>query len=173
MENIKGVIRFAKVKLDAIIPSKRHEDGCYDIYSNFEDDEIIIKSGQIKFIPTGIASSFDPRYRFNCKRERGSTGKIGLEVLSGQIDSGYRGEWFVCLVNPTSHDIIISKMVEETKFLCRTDGSIVEVYYPYSKAICQAALEFVPVVDIEEVAYEELKLILSERGMGKVGSSGK
>ena len=173
MDNIKDIVQFAKVRTDAIIPSKRYEDGCYDIYANFEESEIIIESGEVKFIPTGIASSFDPKYRFNCKRERGSTGKIGLEVLSGQIDSGYRGEWFIALVNPTKYAIIISKNVIETIVVKNPDEYIEEIYYPYTKAICQSALEFVPDVDIEEISYDDLKLIPSKRGMGKVGSSGK
>ena len=45
--------------------------------------------------------------------------------------------------------------------------------YPYEKAICQALVVPVPVVDIEEITYDELKGIASERGTGALGSSGK
>ena len=34
---------FAKTKGDAIIPTKRDEDGCYDIYACFDEDEITIE----------------------------------------------------------------------------------------------------------------------------------
>ena len=45
--------------------------------------------------------------------------------------------------------------------------------YPYSKAIAQALVVPVPKVDVEEISYEDLKLIESERGMGALGSSNK
>ena len=45
--------------------------------------------------------------------------------------------------------------------------------YPYNKAIAQALLIPVPVAEIEEIDYETLSQISSERGMGKLGSSGK
>ena len=165
----RDVILFAKLKPDAIIPTKRYEDGCYDIYANFDDNELHIEPHQIVHIPTGIASSFKPKYRINCKRERGSTGKIGLEILSGQIDSGYRGEWFITVLNPTNKKIVISKKVNEIVF----DEENKTVYYPYSKAICQAAVEFVPDVRIKEIPYEKLEKIPSLRGKGKLGQSGK
>ena len=42
-----------------------------------------------------------------------------------------------------------------------------------TKAIAQAILVPVPKTEIEEVTYEELKEIKSERGEGALGSSGK
>jgi dUTP pyrophosphatase len=45
--------------------------------------------------------------------------------------------------------------------------------YPYSKAIVQALIAPVPKINREEISYEELKAIPSERGLGALGSSGK
>ena len=45
--------------------------------------------------------------------------------------------------------------------------------YPYSKAIAQALVVPVPKVEIEEISYDKLKEIKSERGMGALGSSNK
>ncbi len=160
-------IYFAKVKEDAIIPSKRDEDGCYDLYACFEGDELILYPNTPTLIDTGIASAFPKKYRFNCKRERGSTGVIAMNVLSGQIDSGYRGSWFINIVNILNKPIIISKLIHKKEE--REDY----IFYPASKGICQAALEFVPEVEIKEVKYEELLDIKSERGIGKLGSSNK
>lgn len=164
---IKDIVYFAKVKPDAIIPSKRDEDGCYDFYACFEEDCLKIKPGEVKMIPTGIASAFHQAYRFNCKRERGSTGKYGMTVVSGQIDSGYRGEWFVPINNTSNKTIIIDKRIKEPEVYSGY------VHYPYTKAICQAALEIVPEVNINEITYDELKAIPSQRGTGCFGSSGK
>lgn len=159
-------IFFAKVREDAIIPSKRYEDGAYDIYANFAEDEIIIKSGEIKMIPTGIASAFSPKYRMILK-ERGSSGTKGMAVRCGVIDSGYRNEWFVPINNTTNKTIIISKNVTATEV---TDEMVL---YPYSKAVCQADLEIVPNVVVKEITLDELKSMESERGQGCLGSSGK
>ena len=47
------------------------------------------------------------------------------------------------------------------------------ITYPYSKAICQAKLEKIYDAEIIEIDYEALKNMTSERGMGKLGDSGK
>jgi dUTP pyrophosphatase len=157
---------FAKVKPNAIIPSKRDEDGCYDVYACFDGEEIVIYPGQIVLVPTGIASSFSSKFRISI-RERGSTGTKGMSVRAGQIDSGYRGEWFIPINNTSDKTIAITKNDGYSK---SNPGAI---YYPYTKAIAQAALEIVPIVDVKEVSYDELQTIPSERGTGKIGSSNK
>jgi dUTP pyrophosphatase len=160
-------VYWAKVNPNAIIPTKRLEDGCYDIYACTDKDEIIIKPHEITTVSTGIASAFTHKYRLDFQRERSSTGSFGLSPRSGQIDSGYRGEIFLKLQNTTNKFIVISKKYTE-KF--EDDYGIV---YPMSKAVCQAALEIVPEVESKEITYEELLQIPSERGTGALGSSGK
>lgn len=162
----KDKIYFSKVKKDAIIPTKRKEDGCYDLYANFDEDEIVIQPHQTKLISTGIASACEPRYRF-AFRERGSNTKSKLIVMAGQIDSGFRDEWFVCLYNTQHIPVSISKLVDNYEYyedIIRT---------PYNKAICQFAIEEVPIVERIEISYDELKTIKSERMFGALGSSGK
>lgn len=174
-------VYFSKVKPDAIIPSKREEDGLYDIYACFNEDFIQIEPFQIKLIPTGIASAFSSKYRFGI-RERGSSGSKGLSIRAGQIDSGYRGEWFIAINNTTNKTIYIIKdqniaLAHEKQYWYTeaTDEEIIKdtIFYPYTKAICQAALEEVPIVEINELPYEELLQLESERGLGKLGSSQK
>ncbi|MNW58091.1 deoxyuridine 5'-triphosphate nucleotidohydrolase [compost metagenome] len=175
-KNLKDTLYFAKVKPTAIIPSKRDEDGCYDIYADQSIEEIFIAPGAIVEVPTGIASAFNSKYRLDFQRERGSTGSIGLTPRCGQIDSGYRGEIFLKLQNVTDKFIILSnryfKIVtsqEEEKMYKGKEYII----YPLSKAVCQAALEIVPDVEVKEISYEELEKIPSQRGKGKLGDSGK
>lgn len=161
-------IYFAKIDTnsDAKIPTKRDEDMAYDIYACFNEDRIIIQPHSTKLIPTGIASAFDKKWGVSL-RERGSNGSIGMKVSAGQIDSGYRGEWFVAITNTNSVPISIDKDVN------RVTHAEDFILYPYTKAICQAKLEEVPQVEVEEITYDELKNISSERGTGKLGSSGK
>lgn len=163
---IKDEIWFAKLREDAKIPSKRFEDGCYDIYACFDEDYIEIKPGEIYKVPTGIVSAFSPKYRINI-RERGSTGTKGLARRSSQIDSGYRNEWFFPINNTTNKSIFIEKGIKE-KYEDKQG-----FHYPYSKAIGQAAVEFVPDVFVKEKSYDEVMNIPSERGKGREGSSGK
>ena len=157
---------FAKTKENAIIPSKRDEDGCYDIYACFDEEEVEIEPFTNKLIDSGIATAFDKRWRLAI-RERGSNSKSGLITMSGQVDSGYRGSIFVSLYNANSVPVIISKNVD---VLEKTDDYI---KVPYSKAIAQFAMEEVPVLKEKEIDYEILKTIASERGVGALGSSGK
>jgi dUTP pyrophosphatase len=159
-------VLFAKLKDDAIIPSKDDENGGYDVYANFEEDYIVIKPHTTVMIPTKICSAFSSKYVFILK-ERGSTGTKGMGQRSGVIDSGYRGEWLVPITNENDKPIYISKTaLKSIEYDDRID-------YPYEKAICQAILVEVPKVKIREISADELKAIPSKRGEGKLGASGK
>lgn len=162
----KDIVYFAKVREDAIIPSKVDENGAYDVYANFEGESITILPQTVALIGTGICSAFEPKYRCILK-ERGSTGTKLMEVRAGVIDSGFRGEWKVAISNGGRRDIIISKTATEV------EEKAFSIIYPYAKAICQADLEEVPTVMIKEISLEELKAIPSKRGEGMLGASGK
>jgi dUTP pyrophosphatase len=159
-------IKFAKVKPNAIIPSKREEDAGFDVYACFDEDNLIIQPHETKLIPTGIASAFSNDYVFVYK-ERGSTGTKGMGQRAGVIDSGFRGEWLVPITNHNEKPLIITK---ETDVAALLEDYIV---YPYTRAIAQSLFLPVPKTTIEEISYEELKKIESDRGSGMLGSSQK
>lgn len=170
---MKVNVKFAKVKPDAIIPSKRDEDMGFDIYACFDEDYIVINPHETKLVPTGIASACDPGYGF-LLFERGSTGSKGIARRCGVIDSGYRNEWFVGLTNTTNKVMFISKLPERETYDDYYGDIMPESFvYPYSKAIVQALVAPVPEINREELSYEDLKAIPSERGLGALGSSGK
>lgn len=156
-------LAFAKVKPNAIIPTKDDENAGYDIYACFDEDYMIIPPHCTKLIPTGIASAMTEKYYLNVA-ERGSTGSKGIKYSAGIIDSSYRGEIFIALSNVNDMPVIISK----SNVL--QDGTII---YPYSKAIAQLIVHEVPKMNVKEITYEELKEIPSKRGVGKLGSSNK
>lgn len=162
-------VKFARVRPTAVIPTKRDEDAGFDIYADFEDDFIIIDPHTTTLIPTGIAAVCDADYCFILK-ERGSTGSKGIAQRCGVIDSGYRNEWFVPITNTTNKKIAIVKKDADYIFMKNTSGYTI---YPYEKAIAQALIIPVPKVKVEELTYNELKEIASDRGMGALGSSGK
>lgn len=166
-------VKFAKIRPDAKIPSKRDEDMGFDIYACFEDDYMVIYPHETKLIPTGIASSCESDYGF-VLRERGSTGSKGIALRAGVIDSGYRNEWFIALTNTTDKVLFISKLSEQETYNKYYDEIMPTSFvYPYSKAIAQALIVPVPKIKVEEISYEELQHIESERGLGALGSSGK
>lgn len=164
------IVYFAKMREDVKIPTKRDEDGGYDIYANFPQSSMLIKPHETVLIPTKLKSAFDKKYRI-ILAERGSTGSKGIAQRCGVIDSGYRDEWFVPLTNTTNKTIAIIKE-DNRAFVEQIIGEDV-VIYPYEKAICQALLQEVPDVKIEEVTEEQLMAMESERGTGKLGSSNK
>ena len=158
-------IYFAKVNPQGIIPSKREEDGAFDVYSCFEEEYMSLEPHETKLIPTGIASAFTSDYVAIIK-ERGSTGSKGIGQRAGVIDSGYRGEWFIAVTNHNNKRLVIAKESVANQF----EEAMV---YPYEKAIAQCIMVEVPKLAIEEMSYEELLKIKSERGTGALGSSGK
>ena len=160
-------VRFAKVKPNAIIPSKRLEDAGMDVYACFDEDYLVIPPHQTVLVPTGIASACSVDYVF-LLRERGSNGSKGLAQRAGVIDSGYRGEWFVPLTNTNSVAMVIVKKGVELPLIYEHAK-----LYPYEKGIAQALVVPVPRLAIEEMPYENLQQIPSERGKGALGSSNK
>lgn len=162
-------VKFARVRPDAKIPSKRDEDAGYDLWPCFENDWIEIQPFESKLIPTGIASAIESNYAF-IFRERGSTGTKNIKVNAGVIDSGFNGEWFVSIYNANKVPLFISKFGttgEQSPITEHPDA----ILYPYDKAIAQAILIQVPHAEIEEVNYSEIANRNTERGTGQLGST--
>lgn len=172
INSVKGIksnnsdFKFAKTKEGARLPVKRLEDAGYDIFPCFDEEYIKIEPHKTAIIPTGIASACTPDWSFLIT-ERSSLGTKGIACRCGVIDSGYRGEWSIVLTNTTDFPFIIVKRGFE--FITGESGTI---KYPYEKALAQFLIIPVPKVSIEEISYDELKEISSERGTGRFGSTG-
>ena len=170
----KETLKFAKIKENAIIPSKREEDAGYDLYSNIEPRfldgvlvyEQFLEKGTVNKIHTGIASSMSNKYFLSVKSERSSVAKLGINVLAGVIDSGYQGEIMIMVVPLVKNILITSEVNEVEEF----DDII---HYPYSRAIAQGVLLPVADVYVEEVNYDVLLSKKTERGVSGWGDSGK
>jgi dUTP pyrophosphatase len=93
------------------------------------------------------------------------------KLNAGVIDSGFRNEIFVSLYNGNNYDYVIAKkeVIDDYPYL--KDMQSYGHLYPYEKAIAKAILIPIPDVDAEEIAYDQLINITSERGMGMLGSS--
>ena len=176
-------VYFARKAKDVILPSKRDEDAGLDVYAYFEEDFMILPPHQATLIPTGLYSCVSDDYVL-LGRDRGSTGTKGMRFASGVIDSSYRGEIFIPIVNETDREIVIAKSEEifKTLILAQNTHQVslhdfqpiqTPRYYPYSKAIGQLLVVPVPKIEVKELTVEELQAIPSERGTGALGSSGK
>ena len=147
----------------AIIPTKRTEDAAYDIYPCFMADYLQIDPHETELVPTGIRVKIPTGYYLHFKG-RGSTGMRGMTIQAGVIDEGYTGELFVAITNSNSEPLYIVKP---------NSGIFDGINYPYEKAICQAMLLPVPpsvMVEVDESVIEDYQ---TERGAGRLGSSGK
>lgn len=173
----KNKICFAKIRETAKVPSKKVEDAGYDLYADFAEDFFVIGAGETRAVPTGIAAAFSSDYYAQVE-ERSSLGKIGIKKSGGVMDSGYRGEYLIMLFNTNKKPFVISKIpADELADLFEAEGKTFKkedvIIYPYTKAICQIVMHKVPKIEAEEISYEELKAIPSERGAGRFGSSNK
>ena len=170
-------IKIAKIRESAKVPSKRVEDAGFDLYADFDDDFFVIGAGETRPVPTGIAIAFSSKWYAQIE-ERSSMAKLGIKKSGGVFDSGYRGEYLIMLYNTNKKPFIISKTaIEDLADEFEVNGVKYNkqevIIYPYTKAICQMVMLEVPVFDVQEISYEELKQIDSERGAGGFGSSKK
>ena len=161
----KDIVYFAKVKEDAKIPTKDRFDAGFDLYC-CSDEDIMFAPGDVKLVPTGIASAMSPKYRIKI-RERGSTGTKGFAIRSGVVDPSFRGEIFVAMNNTSSKPFEITKGVDEV------EDTPEFIRWPMNKAIAQAVVEINPNINTKEITYEELQKIESKRGTGMLDSTGK
>lgn len=160
---------FARIRPTARIPSKRAEDAGYDIYACLHTPFLRIGPMETALVPTGIASAFHSAWYMQL-RERGSTGARGIALRCGVIDSGYRGEWLVAVTNLNPVPLYFA----EPQAVRRLEADDTpKLIHPVEKAICQAVLLPVPQTMVEELSYESLQTLDSQRGAGRMGSSGK
>lgn len=167
-------IYFAKVKPQAKIPDKEIYNAGVDIYPCFEDAYMIIPPHSTVLVPTGIASAIPENYYIQIY-ERGSTGSKGIKYSAGVIDSSYRGEWFLATTNTNDKPVLISKL--DLDSLDTAAKEVIEkayIVYPYNKALFQGVVHCVHnELEREEISFDKLSEIPSDRGAGKLGSSGK
>ena len=167
-------IYFAKVREDAKIPEREIWNAGIDIYPCFDEDYMIIEPHSTALVPTGIASAIPVDYYIQI-HERGSSGSKGIKYSAGVIDSSYRVEWFLATTNTNDKPVLISKLNMDS--IPSSVKEVIEkayIVYPYTKALFQGIVHNVHnELEREEISYDELQAIPSERGSGKLGSSGK
>ena len=168
----KNKLYFYRSSEQAILPSKKDEDAGYDFYMLPQEEAVVIKRGETKLINTGIRAAFSNDYVL-LGRERGSTGTKGLRFGAGVVDSGYRGDIYIPINNTSNADIALYPDHDYDEEVAMKYFFAGTTLYPQSKAIGQFLLVPVPKVEVIEVSLDKYESFQSERGDGKLGSSGK
>ena len=110
-------LKLIKVKAldeEATVPQKSHPyDAGFDIFTT---ESHTIKSGESHLFSTGIACEIPSGY---CALlwDRSSLGSKGVHRLAGVIDSSYRGEWKVCLINLSDKDYEVESGIRFVRLL--------------------------------------------------------
>jgi dUTP pyrophosphatase len=131
----KGVSVLLKVKRvgpnagAAIIPRyQKSGDSGMDLHAA---EYSIIPSGGWAFVSTGLAFEIPPGYEGQVRSRSGLAGRLGLIVLNspGTIDSGYRGELKIILMNigvePVS--VVVGDRVAQLVICPVVSADVVEV----------------------------------------------
>jgi dUTP pyrophosphatase len=99
-----------KVKLltpDAIAPRYAHDgDAGFDVFSC---EDYTLQPGERHAFKLGFATELEPGYVCLVWDRSGLAAKQGLTNLAGVIDSGYRGEYAVVVLNTSNQPVAVSK----------------------------------------------------------------
>ena len=140
-------ISFQRLDRELPPPRQAHDgDAAVDLAAR---ESVILKPGERAMVPTGVAVAIPPGYAGLVIPRSGLAARHGISVVNGPglIDSGFRGEVHVIVVNLGAEP------------------------YRFERADRIAQLMIVPVITPTLVEVEELPD--SSRGVGGFGSSGR
>ncbi len=95
----------------AIAPSYETQGAAgADVRAYLPDGDIILEPGEYKLIPTGLKLEIPVGYEIQVRPRSGLAIKKGITVLNspGTIDSDYRGEVKVILINHSKEPFVIT-----------------------------------------------------------------
>lgn len=137
-------LKVKRLAHDAALPARNNlADAGIDIFTN---ESYTLQPGEVHAFTTGVATEF-PKGFVALIWDRSGLGSKGIHRLAGVIDSDYRGEWKIVLVN--------------------LSGALYEVRA--GDKIAQCVLQRFEPAEIVEVA----QVTESFRGVAGFGSSGR
>jgi len=139
------ILKIKKLHPDAKTPKyAHHDDAGFDL---FAIQNITLKKGERFMIPTGIAMEIPGGYVGLVWDKSGLSMKHGIKTVGGVVDSVYRGEVFIGVINLGDNDYTFEK----------------------GHKVAQMIIQKRETVDFEEVK----ELSDTVRGDGGFGSTGK
>lgn len=109
MKNKNLVVKIIKLKKNAILPAYQTEHSAgMDLHACL-DEPMTIKPFERLAVPTGIAIELPIGYESQIRARSGLSLKFGITMVNGvgTIDSDYRGEYSVLLINLGSEPFLI------------------------------------------------------------------
>jgi dUTP pyrophosphatase len=81
----------------------------FDLRANL-NEPVVLKHGEIKLIPTGLIFEIPEGYEVEIRPRSGLAAKHGISLVNtpGTIDSDYRGEIKIILINHGMEDFIVN-----------------------------------------------------------------
>ena len=86
-----------------------------------EGEDVVLKPGRRTLIPTGIAVELPHGYEGQVRPRSGLALNDGLTILNspGTIDSDYRGELGVILINLGQNDVVVRRGLRIAQFVIK------------------------------------------------------
>ena len=138
-------LKIKKLVSNAVLPNYAHKgDAGMDLFAS---ETTVIKKGERVQVKTGIAMAIPEGYVGLIWDKSGLSHKYGLKTLGGVIDSGYRGEIMIGMINLGSEDYTF------------------EVCHKVAQMLIQK-VESPEIIEVES-------LDDTSRGVGAFGSTGK
>lgn len=125
------VIPFKKLSDQAKIPSQATvSDAGYDLFSV---EEAVLRPGERKLFKTNISAAIPHAYYGRIAPRSGLAYKHWIDTLAGVIDSGYRGDIGVILINLWTEDFsigiwdkIAQFIIEKCHYVQRQEVEVLE-----------------------------------------------
>ncbi len=100
-------LKVKKLRPDAKLPTHGHPgDAGLDFYCV---EDVLFPPGEQKTVHTGIAVEIPEGYVGLIWDKSSISFNLGLKVMGGVIDSGYRGEIIMNLLNVSSKEVLMTK----------------------------------------------------------------
>ena len=137
-------LKVKKIHPEAKLPQYSHKgDAGLDLFSSVD---CVLQKGEVKAVPTGIKVAI-PEGNVGLIWDKSGVSLKGAHRLAGVIDSGYRGEVRVVMVNLSTDSFVIEKGMKIAQLLIQ------------------------PVMEVEVNEVEDLEE--TSRGEDGFGSTGK
>ncbi len=148
MEHLSITVKVKKLNEHALLPTYGSQQSAGADLSACLEEDLLLKAGSYAKIPTGVSIQVPPGHEAQVRPRSGLAAKHGITVLNspGTIDSDYRGEVAVLLINLGKEDVVI-----------HSGDRIAQMVI----AQCEQA-SFLPAMELDA----------TERGSGGFGSTG-
>jgi len=101
------ILKIKKLHKDAKMPSyAHHDDAGFDLCAI---ENTTVKAGERFAVPTGIAMEIPEGFVGLVWDKSGLAMKHGIKTIAGVVDSTYRGEMLVCIINLSDKDYTFEK----------------------------------------------------------------